>query len=89
MPKISEIVSRINKFVKDRDLYIFNADFDIEKINSSSSKDFKLQAKSTNCLISLAMDKLNIRYYISLSDTCESVGVDCGDHRAKSDTLHQ
>lgn len=68
-------------------IYIFNAGFDIEKINSSSSKDFKLQAKSTNFLMSLAMDKLNRRYYIRLSDTCESVGVDCGDHRAKSDTL--
>ena len=70
-------------------IYIFNAGFDIEKINSSSSKEFKLQAKSTNCLISLTVDKLNRRYYISLSYTCESIGVDRGDHRAKSDTLHQ
>lgn len=87
MPKLSEIESYIARLVKDRQLYIFNADFDVDKISYSASKDFKLIAKSTDCLMHLAMSIFNQHRYISLANACNRLGVDCGDHRAKSDTL--
>lgn len=87
MPKLSEIERYIARLIKYRQLYIFNAGFDVDKISYSASKDFKLIAKSTDCLMHLAMSKFNQHRYISLANACSRLGVDCGDHRAKSDTL--
>ncbi|MBF4490824.1 3'-5' exonuclease [Psychrobacter sp. N25K4-3-2] len=87
MPKFKEMQNQISKLIKDRDLYIFNADFDIEKMKNSATNTFNLEPRSTNCLMYLAMRKFNQHYYISLANACERLSVDCGDHRALNDTL--
>lgn len=87
MPKFKEIQNQISKLIKDRDLYIFNADFDIEKMKNSATNTFNLEPRSTNCLMYLAMKKFSQHYYMSLANSCKHLGVDCGNHRALSDTL--
>lgn len=87
MPKFSDIESHISRLIEGRQLYIFNASFDINKMQNSATDDFKLDASSIDCLMSMAGDKLNNGYRISLSDACYDVGVKCGGHRAASDTL--
>ena len=87
MPKFKEIQSQVARLIKDRDLYIFNADFDIKKMKNSATNTFNLEPKSINCLMYLAMRKFNQNYYISLANACERLSVDCGDHRALNNTL--
>lgn len=87
MPKFSEIENHISRLLDGRQLYIFNADFDTYKIQESASKNFEMTALSIDCLMDLSSRKLNTYYMISLANACEHVGVECGGHRALSDTL--
>lgn len=87
MPKFSEIENYISQLLDGRQLYIFNADFDVEKMKRSASENFEITASSIDCLMDLSSRKLNTYYMISLANACERVGVDCGGHRAISDTL--
>lgn len=87
MPKFSEIEDHISRLLDGRQLYIFNAKFDVYKMQKSASDDFKIKASSIDCLMSLASSKLSSYYRISLADACDRVGVECGGHRAASDTL--
>ncbi len=87
MPRFSEIESYIARLLDGRQLYIFNADFDIDMMQRSASKYFKVTASSIDCLMDLASTELGTYYRISLANACERVGVDCGGHRALSDTL--
>lgn len=87
MPKFSEIESHISRLIDGRQLYTFNADFDMYMMQNSATDNFRIEASSVNCLMDIAGDKLNNGYRISLGNACESVGVKCGGHRAVSDTL--
>nr|QJS05349.1 DNA polymerase III subunit epsilon, exonuclease [Psychrobacter sp.]QJS05829.1 DNA polymerase III subunit epsilon [Psychrobacter sp.] len=87
MPKFSEIESHIVRLIEGRQLYIFNADFDLYMMKNSATDNFKIEASSIDCLMDIAGDKLNNGYRISLGNACNSVGVKCGGHRASSDTL--
>ena len=87
MPKFSEIEDHISRLLNGRQLYIFNAYFDVHKMQQSASDNFKIKASSIDCLMSLASSKLSRHYRISLADACDHVGVDCGVHRAAYDTL--
>lgn len=53
MPKFSEIEDCISRLLDGRQLYIFNADFDIDKMQQSASKNFKIKALFIDCLMSL------------------------------------
>ncbi len=86
MPKFSEIEDHISRLLDGRQLYIFNADFDIDKMQQSASKNFKIKALFIDCLMSLSSRELGTYYRISLDNACSRVGVDGGGHRAASDT---
>lgn len=56
-------------------------------MKNSATDNFEIEASSIDCLMDIAGDKLNNGYRISLADACDRVGVECGGHRAASDTL--
>lgn len=87
-PKFREIEDLINKLVSGREVWIYNAGFDIDKMETSASKNWSFNAKNIHCLMQESMRHFTGGYYrISLENACHRVGLIGGGHRAKADAL--
>lgn len=87
-PRFREIEQLINKLVENRSVWIYNKNFDIEKMNKSSSKNWLFNPSNINCVMSLAMSRFTDGYYgISLENACHRLGLKAGGHRAKTDAI--
>lgn len=94
-PDFSQLQCHLMRLFNDRDLYFYNADFDVSMLlqSSTGSEDFNFLNCDVHCLMLDCAycfgewsDKYNDFKFVSLASACNYLGVEIGNtHRALDD----
>ena len=94
-PKLSEFTDDLKRLFKDRELMIYNADFDIDMLNRSCKEKVSKDAKSIECVmlqyaeyVGEWLDYVNDYRWHSLDQACRNLEIKrVGSHRALNDVM--